>query len=71
MGIDWICMPRERAGYMALVPRLFQSPLRLLVGLTGVVKLENVFNGFRFIIAAIKLIRTMLRTSRTREENMG
>jgi hypothetical protein len=71
MGIDWICMPRERAGYMVLVPRLFQSLLRLLVGLTGVVKLENVFNGFRFMIAAIKLIRTILRTSRTREENMG
>jgi hypothetical protein len=71
MGIDWICILRERAGCMALVPRRFRLQVRFLVGLTGVVKLENVFNGFRLMIAAIKLIRTMLRTSRIRGENMS
>jgi hypothetical protein len=49
----------------------FRLQVRFLVGLTGVVKLENVFNGFRLMIAAIKLIRTMLRTSRIRGENMS
>jgi hypothetical protein len=64
-------MHTAREGWLHGVSSASFSIAGQISGLTGVVKLENVFNGFRLMIAATKLIRTMLRTSRIREENMS